>query len=90
MRVVDGSMKKEDKLFSMENGKSYTILEVGILHPGMCEVAELSAGQVGFMCIGMKLAAEAKIGDTFCQLSNNTQLLCIQLEDRLHSFYVSG
>jgi GTP-binding protein LepA len=64
--VIDGQVKKGDKILSMQTGLKYEALDVGILHPNMKSVNTLQAGQVGYISMSMKNPKDAKIGDTFC------------------------
>ncbi|KXN73890.1 gtp-binding protein lepa [Conidiobolus coronatus NRRL 28638] len=64
--VIDGQVKKGDKILSMQTGLKYEALDVGILHPNMKSVNVLQAGQVGYISMSMKNPKDAKIGDTFC------------------------
>ncbi len=64
VRIIDGVLKKGDKILLMSNKKSYEALKVGVFAPVMVERPELSAGEVGFVIAGIKDVADAKIGDT--------------------------
>ena len=64
VRIIDGVLKKGDKILLMSNKKSYEALKIGVFAPVMVERPELSAGEVGFVIAGIKDVADAKIGDT--------------------------
>ena len=64
VRLYDGILKKGDKILLMSTGSSYEALKVGVFAPAMVEVAELAAGEVGFVIAGIKEVADAKVGDT--------------------------
>ncbi|HEX8961001.1 MAG TPA: translation elongation factor 4, partial [Geobacteraceae bacterium] len=64
IRILDGQVKKGDKILLMANGRSYEALKVGVFAPEMREVAFLSAGEVGFIIAGIKEVQDAKVGDT--------------------------
>lgn len=63
-KVVNGTLRKKDKVKFMATGKEYEADEVGILklHPVPCE--EISTGNVGYIVSGIKKASEVKVGDT--------------------------
>ncbi len=73
VRVVDGSVKKGDKIQLMSNKKTYEVLKAGVFSPNPLEVASLSAGEVGFVIAGIKVVADAKVGDTITHLHRPTQ-----------------
>ncbi len=64
VRILDGALKKGDKILLMASGRSYEALKVGVFAPGMVEVPSLSAGEVGFVIAGIKEVQDAKVGDT--------------------------
>jgi GTP-binding protein LepA len=70
MRIIDGVVKKGDKIQLMSNRRNHEVLKVGVFSPAMCEVASLSAGEVGFIIAGIKDVQDAKVGDTVTALHN--------------------
>ncbi len=70
VRIIDGTVKKGEKILLMSNKKSYEVLKVGVFSPAMCEVPELTAGEVGFLIAGIKDVQDAKVGDTVTHLHN--------------------
>ena len=64
VRVVQGAMRKGQRIRFLSNGKSYEIDSMGVLCPKPVEIAELSAGEVGFFAATIKNVADTKIGDT--------------------------
>ena len=69
VRLFDGTLKKGDKIQLMSTNKAYEALKVGIFAPEMVEVAQLTAGEVGFVIAGIKDVADAKVGDTVTLLN---------------------
>ncbi len=63
-RVMNGTMKKGDKVKFMATGKTYGADEVGILKLNQEARKEISAGNVGYLISGIKVAKEVKVGDT--------------------------
>jgi elongation factor 4 len=64
IEIVDGELRKGDKVMSFYSGEEHEILDIGIMHPDPEPTDRLFAGQVGFMITGMRNVREAKIGDT--------------------------
>ena len=63
-RVMDGRVKKGDKIRFMASGKEFIIDELGILSPQQVQVDELHAGEVGYLAAAIKTVADARVGDT--------------------------
>lgn len=64
MRVMDGVIKKGDRIILMESKAQYEVNRVGVFAPEMVDRKELSAGEVGYLICGIKQLADAKVGDT--------------------------
>jgi GTP-binding protein LepA len=65
VRVVDGVIRAEMPLLLMSTGGQISPLEVGVFSPDMRPVAELRAGDVGYVATGLKNVRECRVGDTF-------------------------
>jgi GTP-binding protein LepA len=63
-RVVDGTVKKGDKIRLMASKKEYEIDELGVLSPTQIQVNELHAGEVGYLAAAIKAVEDARVGDT--------------------------
>jgi GTP-binding protein LepA len=63
-RVMDGTLKKGDRVRLMASGKEYEIDELGVLSPNQIQVDELHAGEVGYLAAAIKAVADARVGDT--------------------------
>ncbi|MDB9541505.1 translation elongation factor 4 [Anabaenopsis tanganyikae CS-531] len=63
-RVMDGSIKKGDRIYLMASGKEYVVDELGVLSPNEKQVEELHAGEVGYFAAAIKAVADARVGDT--------------------------
>ena len=72
VRVIDGAMKKGDKIRLMESRTEHEILKVGVFAPHTVAVDELTAGEVGFITASIKVVADAKVGDTITHVRNPT------------------
>ncbi|MBA0712398.1 hypothetical protein Golax_011502 [Gossypium laxum] len=62
--VVDGALRKGDKISSAATGQAYEVLDIGIMHPELTPTGVLLSGQVGYVVTGMRSTKEARIGDT--------------------------
>lgn len=69
-RVVDGEVKKGDKITFMNSGVDYEVLEVGVMTPKEVKVDSLRAGEVGFLSAAIKTVDDARVGDTICPTKN--------------------
>jgi len=63
-RIMDGSLKKGDKIHLMATGREYEIIRLGVFSPTQKELNTLGAGEVGFLCGNIKELGDAKVGDT--------------------------
>jgi GTP-binding protein LepA len=70
LRVVDGSIRKEDRLRLMAQGTSLEVLEVGYFAPVPVPSEILAAGDVGYIATGLKSVGECRVGDTVTSLDN--------------------
>ena len=68
IRIVDGELKKGDKIQLMASKGTYEVLKVGVFAPGPETRDSLGAGEVGFMIAGIKVVQDAKVGDTITHL----------------------
>ncbi len=64
VRVMQGTMRKGQRIRLMWNGSAYDIESMGVLMPKPVEIGQLSAGEVGFFAATIKNVADTKIGDT--------------------------
>ncbi len=72
-RIVNGSIKKGDKVKFVSTNQEYDADEVGILKLKMTEKEEVKCGDVGYIITGIKNAKEVKVGDTITLAANPTQ-----------------
>ncbi len=64
VRVINGELKKGQKIRFMAAGATYTIDRVGIFSPKATEVDTLGPGEIGFINSGIKSVSDCKVGDT--------------------------
>lgn len=80
-RVFNGTIKKGDRIQFVNTGKTYNADEIGILRLNQDPQDEISAGNVGYLISGIKVAKEVKVGDTITHVENPTQELIKGFED---------
>ena len=66
-RIIHGRLSKGMRIRLMSNGKVFDVESLGVLTPKPIEIAELSAGEVGFFVATIKNVADTKIGDTITE-----------------------
>jgi len=64
IRVVDGTIRKGEKIRFASTGRLYDVEEVGLLRLDRVPTPELQTGEVGYLICGIKVLAEANVGDT--------------------------
>lgn len=70
VRVVQGSIKKKDKVTLLNTRQDFEVLEVGYFSPTYKESPELKEGEVGYIVTGFKSVGEARVGDTIWKTSD--------------------
>ncbi len=69
-KVVNGSIKKGDKVKFIATGKEYTADEIGVLKLKQEPRNVIETGNVGYIISGIKQAKEVKVGDTITHVEN--------------------
>ena len=72
VRVIDGALKKGQKIELMASGGSYQVERVGIFRPKQEMLDELGPGEVGFFTAAIKQVADTRVGDTVTDEKNPT------------------
>jgi GTP-binding protein LepA len=80
-RVIDGEIKKGDRVKFVATEKEYYADEIGILRMKMESRKSVSAGDVGYIISGIKQANEVKVGDTITTVANPCQDVVKGFED---------
>lgn len=80
-RVMNGRIKKGDKVKFMNTAKHYDADEIGVLGLDLIPRNDLGAGDVGYIISGIKNAREVKVGDTITLVSNPCQVAVKGFED---------
>ena len=71
-RIVDGTIKKGDTIRLYSTSVEYEVLRLGAFSPEQIDIVQLSAGEVGFLCAGIKTLSDARVGDTITLATNPT------------------
>ena len=69
VRVVDGAMKKGERIRMLATGAEALVEEVGARRPAEVPLPELSVGEVGYLVTGLKDVSHVKVGDTITSAS---------------------
>ncbi|MFO8126060.1 translation elongation factor 4 [Yoonia sp.] len=64
VRIIDGVMKKGDRVKFMSNGAVHGIDKIGVFRPQMQDVGELGPGEIGFITGSIKQVRDTRVGDT--------------------------
>src|SRR5262249_44979746 len=64
VRVVDGTIRKGQKVRFMATGRDYELTEMGMFSPHATPITELGPGEVGFLAANIKSVTDTKIGAT--------------------------
>jgi GTP-binding protein LepA len=64
VRIFDGTVRPGMRIRLMVAEKEYEVLKVGVFTPKMEDVAQLSAGEAGYIIASIKTVSDTKIGDT--------------------------
>ena len=64
IRVVDGSIRKGDRIRMIATGVNALVEEVGARRPAEVAMDSLSVGEVGYLVTGLKDVSQVKVGDT--------------------------
>ncbi|MGV3589518.1 MAG: translation elongation factor 4 [Adhaeribacter sp.] len=72
-RIMNGTLKKGDKVKFVNTGKIYNADEIGVLKLNQEPRDQMEAGNVGYLISGIKNAKEVKVGDTITTVENPTK-----------------
>ena len=70
VRILDGRVRKGDRVRLMRQGGIHEITKVGVFAPQAIDVDSLGPGEVGFLAAGIKDIHEARVGDTITHRDN--------------------
>jgi GTP-binding protein LepA len=64
VRIVDGTLKKGQRIRMMGTGAAYDVDRVGVFTPKLVPANELGPGEIGFLTASIKEVADTRVGDT--------------------------
>ena len=64
VRIMDGVLKKGDRITMMQNGSVHQVDRIGVFRPQMQNVEELGPGEIGFITAQIKQVRDTRVGDT--------------------------
>ncbi|ARE41869.1 Translation elongation factor LepA [Rhodovulum sp. P5] len=64
VRIIDGILKKGQRIRMMKTGGTYPVDKVGVFRPAMQDIAELGPGEIGFLTASIKQVRDTRVGDT--------------------------
>ncbi len=64
VRIIDGVLKKGDRIRMMKTGGTYDVDDVGIYRPAMTPVEALGPGEIGYLNASIKQVRDTRVGDT--------------------------
>ncbi len=70
IKVLDGNIKKGDKIKIWSTEKELEVLEAGIFSPTMRSTDILTSGSVGYIITGVKTIHDTRVGDTITSVKN--------------------
>lgn len=75
VRLVDGELKKGDKVTFIASGAEFIAIEVGVFSPKEIATGVLRAGEIGYIVTGIKEAGKVLVGDTLKIAKSRTEAL---------------
>ena len=69
VRLEAGTLHGHDNIRLMASGAEAELLELGVFRPALVPVAQLQAGEVGYVATGLKNVREAQVGDTITSVA---------------------
>ena len=64
VRIMDGVLKKGDRITMMQNGSVHQVDRIGVFRPQMQNVDALGPGEIGFITAQIKQVRDTRVGDT--------------------------
>ncbi len=73
VRIIDGVLKKGDKIRMMATNASYPVDRVGVFKPEMQPIDALGPGEMGFLTASIKQVRDTRVGDTITSDKNGVE-----------------
>ncbi|UOA33036.1 Elongation factor 4 [Sulfitobacter sp. DSM 110093] len=64
VRIIDGTLKKGDRIRMIKTGGTYDVDDVGVYRPKMTGVESLGPGEIGYLNASIKQVRDTRVGDT--------------------------
>ena len=64
IRVVDGQVKRGDKIIMLASKAAAETIEVGVFKPQLTKIDSLKTGEIGYLATGLKDVNQCRVGDT--------------------------
>ncbi|SEP77130.1 translation elongation factor 4 [Thalassovita taeanensis] len=72
VRIMDGTLKKGDRIKMMQNSSIHLIDRIGVFRPAMQPVESLGPGEIGFITAQIKQVRDTRVGDTITHEKKGT------------------
>jgi GTP-binding protein LepA len=73
--VIDGKVKKGDKVRLFQSEVKTDVTDVGYFSPYLASADSLGTGEIGYIISGIKNIREARVGDTIIEQNSTAQAL---------------
>ncbi|PIB23523.1 elongation factor 4 [Amylibacter kogurei] len=73
VRVIDGHLRKGDKIRMMNTNAAYPVDRVGVFRPKMENIDVLGPGELGFLTASIKQVADTRVGDTITHVKKGCE-----------------
>lgn len=74
VRIMDGVLKKGERIRMMQTGASYHVDRIGVFRPEMTVIDELGPGEIGFLTASIKQVRDTRVGDTITHEKKGTEV----------------
>ncbi|MGB0799184.1 MAG: translation elongation factor 4, partial [Planktomarina sp.] len=75
VRVIDGTLKKGEKIKFLSNGTIHHVDRIGVFRPEMEAIDVLGPGEIGFLTASIKQVRDTRVGDTITHQRNEVEAL---------------
>ena len=72
VRIIDGFLKKGDRIKMLNTGAVYPVDRVGVFKPELSQTGELGPGELGFLTASIKQVRDTRVGDTITHEKKGT------------------
>ena len=75
VRIIDGRLKKGDKVKFLSNGTIHSVDRIGVFRPQMDMIDSLGPGEIGFLTASIKQVRDTRVGDTITHSNKTVEAL---------------